>query len=178
MKKVEAIIKPFKLEEVKDALAEVGLEAEDVLLVLRDLFLAAGDLGRELFDGYFFLGDYVHRAADFGVQIADHLLGTFDLEVDGHGLFDGRWNDDFYFSSPLHYLPALPDGDQLGTLRHRFVLLATGSGRWEDAGQSRRLADVLGSKGIPNRVDDWGSRYDHDWQTWHEMLPKYLGELG
>src|SRR6266498_413556 len=26
MKKVEAIIKPFKLEEVKDALAEVGIE--------------------------------------------------------------------------------------------------------------------------------------------------------
>ena len=26
MKKIEAIIKPFKLEEVKDALAEVGIE--------------------------------------------------------------------------------------------------------------------------------------------------------
>ena len=27
MKKVEAIIKPFKLEEVKDALGEIGIEA-------------------------------------------------------------------------------------------------------------------------------------------------------
>ena len=26
MKKIDAIIKPFKLEEVKDALAEVGIE--------------------------------------------------------------------------------------------------------------------------------------------------------
>jgi len=112
------------------------------------------------------------RHPDAFVQ-AIGMSGTYDLS---HYL-DGRWNDDFYFSSPLHYLPALPDGDQLGSLRHRFVLLATGSGRWEDANQSWRLADVLGSKGIPNRVDDWGSHYDHDWQTWREMLPKYLGEL-
>ena len=30
MKKIEAIIKPFKLEEVKDALAEIGLEGMTV----------------------------------------------------------------------------------------------------------------------------------------------------
>jgi esterase/lipase superfamily enzyme len=36
---------------------------------------------------------------------------------------------------------------------------------------------VLGSKGIPNRVDPWGTDYDHDWSTWRQMLPKYLGEL-
>ena len=30
---------------------------------------------------------------------------------------------------------------------------------------------------IPNRVDSWGADYPHDWTTWREMLPKYLGEL-
>ncbi|HTG44706.1 MAG TPA: P-II family nitrogen regulator, partial [Verrucomicrobiae bacterium] len=30
MKKIEAIIKPFKLEEVKDALGEVGIEGMTV----------------------------------------------------------------------------------------------------------------------------------------------------
>ncbi len=33
MKKIEAIIKPFKLEEVKDALAEVGVEGMTVMEV-------------------------------------------------------------------------------------------------------------------------------------------------
>ena len=33
MKKIEAIIKPFKLEEVKDALSEVGVEGMTVLEV-------------------------------------------------------------------------------------------------------------------------------------------------
>ena len=33
MKKIEAIIKPFKLEEVKDALSEVGIEGMTVIEV-------------------------------------------------------------------------------------------------------------------------------------------------
>jgi nitrogen regulatory protein P-II 1 len=33
MKKIEAIIKPFKLEEVKDALAEVGVEGMTIVEV-------------------------------------------------------------------------------------------------------------------------------------------------
>jgi esterase/lipase superfamily enzyme len=36
---------------------------------------------------------------------------------------------------------------------------------------------VLGSQGIPNRVDDWGPEWEHDWGTWRAMLPKYLDEL-
>jgi esterase/lipase superfamily enzyme len=55
--------------------------------------------------------------------------------------------------------------------------MAFGQGRWEDPGESWRLAGVLGDKGVPNRVDAWGPEYDHDWPTWREMLPKYLDEL-
>src|SRR5438552_4883437 len=33
MKKIEAIVKPFKLEEIKDALAEVGVEGMTVIEV-------------------------------------------------------------------------------------------------------------------------------------------------
>jgi len=101
------------------------------------------------------------------------MSGTYDLS----SYLQGRWNDDFYFSSPLHFLPGLGDGWQLDALRRRFVILATGSGRWEDPGESWRLAGVLGSRGIPNRVDDWGPSVDHDWPTWLRMLPKYLAEM-
>jgi len=38
MKKLEAIIKPFKLEEVKEALAELGIEG-GIRIHLRDIFL-------------------------------------------------------------------------------------------------------------------------------------------
>ncbi|HEX2255051.1 MAG TPA: alpha/beta hydrolase-fold protein [Thermoanaerobaculia bacterium] len=106
-------------------------------------------------------------------RLALGLSGTYDLAP----WLRGTWNDAFYFASPLHFLPNLGDGHQLDALRRRHVVLATGEGRWEDPGESWRLADVLGGKGIPNRVDPWGPQWDHDWPTWCAMLPKYLGEM-
>ena len=106
-------------------------------------------------------------------RLALGMSGTYDLSRYLHG----RWNEDFYYSSPLHFLPGLGGGWQLDTLRQRFAILATGSGRWEDPGESWRLAGVLGAKSIPNRVDDWGPGVDHDWPTWHRMLPQYLAEV-
>lgn len=108
------------------------------------------------------------------------LSGTYDVERfikehDGHPM--RRGNLDFYFSSPLQYLPSLKEGEQLKQLRQRFVLMAHGGGRWEDPEQDWKMARILGSKGVPNRVDPWGPEFDHDWPTWRELLPKYLSEV-
>ena len=105
-------------------------------------------------------------------KMAIAMSGTFDLSKYLHG----QMFSDFYFSSPLHYVPGL-SGPQLDMLRQRFILIPTGEGRWEDIGESWRLANVLGAKGIPNRVDSWGPEWDHDWITWREMLPHYLNEI-
>ncbi len=105
-------------------------------------------------------------------KLAIAMSGTFDLSK----YLEGQFFQDFYFSSPLHYLPNL-DGPQLEMLKRRFILLPSGEGDYEDIGQSWRVANVLGSKGIPNRVDSWGPEYHHDWITWREMLPKYLAAL-
>lgn len=100
------------------------------------------------------------------------MSGTYDLSP----WLNGAWSDDFYFSSPLHYLPDLAEGPQLDRLRSRFVLLATGTGANEKPGESWWMAEVLGAKGVPNRVDSWPG-WAHDWPTWREMLPGYLHEL-
>ena len=100
------------------------------------------------------------------------MSGTYDITK----WMNHQVVEDHYFSSPLHFLPGLGEGEQLTRLRQRFVLLTHGTGRWEDPQQSWRVAEVLGKKGIPNRVDAWDGR-DHDWPTWRDMLPKYLGEL-
>ncbi len=101
------------------------------------------------------------------------MSGSYDLE----SLMGFRGTEDYYFSAPLSFLPGLGDGPMLDALRRRFVLLAYGGGRWENAGVNWRMAEVLGAKGVPNRVDAWGPEYDHDWPTWRAMLPKYLGEM-
>jgi len=101
------------------------------------------------------------------------MSGTYDLEP----WLDGQFSLDFYYSSPLHFVPQLPEDEHLALLRRRFILMATGEGRWENPEQSWRMAHVLGSRGIPNRVDLWGVAYEHDWPTWHQMLPHYLDQL-
>lgn len=105
----------------------------------------------------------------FGAAIG--MSGTYDLEP----WLRGHWSDDFYFSSPLHYLPGMND-TELTPLRERFVLLATGTGDHETPAETWRIADVLGGRGIPNRVDNWPG-WTHDWPTWRAMLPVYLHEL-
>jgi esterase/lipase superfamily enzyme len=101
------------------------------------------------------------------------MSGTYDIGrfvgADGAG-------DNLYFSTPNYFLGGL-EGPQLELLRTRQVILACGQGRWENIGESWRLAHILGSKGVPNRVDPWGPEYDHDWPTWRRMLPVYLKEL-
>jgi esterase/lipase superfamily enzyme len=100
------------------------------------------------------------------------LSGTYDLDR----FFESPPTEDLYFSSPLHFLPGL-GGELLSKLRTRFVLLASGEGKAENIGESWRVANLLGEKGVPNRVDSWGPDWPHDWPTWRKMLPQYLDEL-
>jgi esterase/lipase superfamily enzyme len=106
----------------------------------------------------------------FGAAIG--MSGTYQLQR----FYDDRSSDDLYVSSPIDFLPAL-QGPTLDLLRQRYILLASGQGAWEDIGESWRLAEVLGSKGIPNRVDAWGAEWPHEWPTWLRMLPQYLEEF-
>lgn len=100
------------------------------------------------------------------------MSGTFDIR---RFMSSDKFGDDYWVSSPLHFVPTL-SGPHLDKLRTRFVLIPSGEGKAEDINESWNLARVLGSKGIPNRVDSWGKQTPHDWMTWRDMLPKYLGE--
>jgi len=99
------------------------------------------------------------------------MSGTYDVSK---WLEPGDLTGDFYFSSPMHFLPNLAESEQLSKLRERFIVLATGEGDYEDPSESWRMAGVLGGKRIPNRVDPWGTKWRHDWNTWRTMLPQYL----
>jgi esterase/lipase superfamily enzyme len=101
------------------------------------------------------------------------LSGRYDLT----GYLDGAMDPDFYFSSPLHYLPGLGDSTELALLRTRAIWLACGSGRYEEPDATTRMARLVEEKGISHRLELWGDEFDHDWPTWRAMLSKYLAEL-
>jgi esterase/lipase superfamily enzyme len=108
-------------------------------------------------------------------EVVSHAIamsGTFDLA----SFIGPDAGEALYFATPLYFLPGL-QGPALQRLQHRFAVLASGEGRWENIENSWRLAEVMGQKGIPNRVDPWGPEYDHDWPTWRAMLPHYLSQV-
>ena len=106
-------------------------------------------------------------------RTAVSMSGTFDFT----GWMDGQHPVDFHMASPLHFLRYIEEGHQIRALRRRFIVLAVGEGRWERPSNSWGMANVLGQRGIPNRVDMWGRNHDHDWPSWREMLPKYMSEM-
>jgi esterase/lipase superfamily enzyme len=99
------------------------------------------------------------------------LSGVYDMKR----FMDGLYDDNFYFNNPVDYVANLDDPgvrSQLGTCE---IHLATGHGPWEDKGPTYRMAEVLGAKGIPHFLDDWGPMGGHDWPYWKHQMREYLG---
>lgn len=107
----------------------------------------------------------------FGAGIG--MSGTYILDR----RVGGWWGPDYYYNQPVQFLPNLSDSAQLRRLRQRRFLFGLGSGPHESPDYTWRAAEVLGSKGIPNRVEIWGQGSDHDWPTWRAMLPTFLPQL-
>ena len=77
MKKIEAIIKPFKLDEVKDALSEIGLKGITVV--------EAKGFGRqkghtELYRGAEYIVDFLPKVK-LEIVVDDEMLDVFNLSA-------------------------------------------------------------------------------------------------
>ncbi len=151
----------FLVEEVLPAIrTDCGGEQEEIIL-------AGASIG-----AFNALASITRHPELFKAAIC--MSGTYDLAK----FLKGTPTQDTYQASPLYFLPDLAeDSAQLAKLRERYVLLTHGTGKWEEPAQSWRVADLLGERGIPNRVEEWDDKWDHDWPAWRNMLPKYLGEF-
>ena len=98
------------------------------------------------------------------------MSGVYDLSEYTKGFFD----DQVYFNSPIHYIPNLEDHDILERHRAGRIIIATGSGSYEDPEANRRFSQVLHAKSIPHELDVWGQDIHHDWPTWRRMLPHFI----
>jgi len=89
------------------------------------------------------------------------------------------FDDNVYFNSPIESLPGLQDEWFLNALRRARIMICVGQGAWEDEclRDTRRLKEIMDSKGIPAWVDIWGHDVNHDWPWWHRMVPHFLGHL-
>ena len=72
------------------------------------------------------------------------LSGVYDMKR----FMDGAYDDNFYFNNPVDYLANASDPWMLGHLATCDIHIATGTGPWEQSGESYRLSQILASRGI------------------------------
>jgi esterase/lipase superfamily enzyme len=102
------------------------------------------------------------------------MSGVYDLKAYSNGYYD----DNVYFNSPADYLPQLNDENRLNMMRNNLgVVIASGQGEYEDPNAARNLSNILNSKGVEHWLDLWGNDIRHDWPTWRQMLPYYIGKM-
>ena len=124
-----------------------------------------------------------YHAANFALKRADLfplaicMSGVYDVSVVGWG----EPGDAVYFNNPMAYVQHL-QGEHLEWLRSRVSLvLVCGQGQWEDTTgaleSTKRLASLLGEKGIPHELDLWGHDVPHDWPSWQAQIAHHLARF-
>jgi esterase/lipase superfamily enzyme len=101
--------------------------------------------------------------------------GRYDLtlKVESFGdLFDGYYDEDIYFYTPLHFLPGLACPWRVECLRRLEVILAVGS---EDPflDNNRCLSALLHGKGVGHQLHVWNGRA-HRASAWRSMAALYV----
>jgi len=107
MKKVEAIIKPFKLDEVKDALGELGVQGMTVTEV-KGFGRTGGK--REVYRGSAYVVDFVPKVK-VEVVVPDDLVAQL-IEAVEAAAKTGRIGDGKIFVSPVEEAVRIRTGER------------------------------------------------------------------
>ena len=107
MKKVEAIVKPFKLDEVKDALAEVGIQGMTVTEV-KGFGRTGGK--KEVYRGSAYVVDFVPKVK-IEVVVPDGLVHQV-LEAFEKSAKTGRIGDGKIFVVPIEEAVRIRTGER------------------------------------------------------------------
>src|SRR5213075_2515600 len=107
MKKVEAIIKPFKLDEVKDALAEIGVQGMTVTEV-KGFGRTGGK--REVYRGSAYVVDFVPKVK-IEVVVPDSLVAGV-LEAIERSAKTGRIGDGKIFVTSIEEAVRIRTGER------------------------------------------------------------------
>jgi nitrogen regulatory protein P-II 1 len=107
MKKVEAIIKPFKLDEVKDALSEVGVQGMTVTEV-KGFGRTGGK--KEVYRGSAYVVDFVPKVK-LEIVVSDDLTHSV-LDAVEKSAKTGRIGDGKIFVSPIDEAVRIRTGEK------------------------------------------------------------------
>jgi esterase/lipase superfamily enzyme len=101
--------------------------------------------------------------------------GRYDLTLNiecFNDLFDGFYNDDVYFHTPIHFIPNLDCSWRLNKLREMDIKLVIGK---DDPffQNNEQLSSILSKKSISHQMLIWNERA-HSGHYWRRMVSWYI----
>lgn len=97
------------------------------------------------------------------------LSGAFDIK----SFLGGFYNDDVYFSNPADFLPNLPEGPQIASLRQTKLVFTVGE--YDPCRDSNdHVHGVLTARAVPHTYDFLDGAFGHDWSWWRSLIQKHI----
>lgn len=101
--------------------------------------------------------------------------GRYDLTLNiecFNDLFDGFYNNDVYFHTPIHFIPNLDCSWRLNKLREMDIKLVIGK---DDPffQNNEQLSSILSNKSISHQMLIWNERA-HSGHYWRRMVSWYI----
>ena len=110
-------------------------------------------------------------------DLFDSLLALSGIYTAEYG-FDTYMDDLVYANSPVDYLANMPsDHPYIAQYNQHKGVICVGQGPWEIPESTRRVKEILDSKGVNLWVDFWGHDVKHDWDWWYKQVPYFLPYL-
>ena len=99
---------------------------------------------------------------------------AFSGAFDNRSFLNGYFDDLAYFHNPVDYVAGNNDAWYHGHYHGDWFMILAASNHDICLGDNYRMAELLGRKQIPHRLDVWDNNMPHDWPLWRLMARTYF----
>lgn len=117
-----------------------------------------------------------YHAANFALRHPDAVTKCVSMSgaFDNQGFLKGYSDDLSYLHNPTQYVPNLNDAWYHQHFQRDWYMILAASNHDICLGDNYNMAELLGRKGIPHRLDVWNNNMPHDWPLWRLMARSYF----
>ena len=117
-----------------------------------------------------------YHAANFALRHPDAVTQCVSLSgaFDNRSFLNGYYDELAYFHNPVDYVPGNDGAWYHGHYHGDWFMILAASNHDICLGDNYRMAELLGRKHIPHRLDVWDNNMPHDWPLWRLMARTYF----
>jgi len=117
-----------------------------------------------------------YHATNFALRHPDAVTNCVSMSgaFDNRNFLKGYFDDLAYFHNPVDYIQSNDEAWYHGHYHGDWFIILAASNHDICLDDNYRMAELLGRKHIPHRLDVWDNNMPHDWPLWRLMARAYL----